>query len=74
MGFENDYIQYELGLMDENIWQAKMNPLRRTYNTCSGRQVYNQRKSSLDSRLVKLIDSLLDEDCANESFNASSNE
>ena len=72
--FENDYIQYELGLMDKNIWQAKMNPLRRTYNTCSGRQVYNQRKSSLDSRLVKLIDSLLDKDCANESFNASSNE
>jgi len=72
--FENDYIQYELGLMDENIWQAKMNPLRRTYNTCYGRQVYDQRKSSLDSRLVNLIDSLLDEDCVDESFNASANE
>ena len=72
--FENDYIQYELGLMDEHIWEAKMNPLRRTYNTCSGRQVYDQRKSSLDSRLVNLIDSLLDEDCVDESFNASANE
>ena len=60
--------------MDENIWQAKMNPLRRTYNTCYGRQVYDQRKSSLDSRLVNLIDSLLDEDCVDESFNASANE
>ena len=72
--FENDYIQYNLGLMDENIWQAKMNPLRRTYNSCVGRQVYVQRKSSLDARLVDLIDSLLDEECADEPFNASANE
>ena len=72
--FENDYIQYNLGLMDENIWQAKMNPLRRTYNNCVGRQVYVQRKSSLDARLVDLIDSLLDEECADEPFNASANE
>ena len=72
--FENDYIQYNLGLMDENIWQAKMNPLRRTYNSCVGRQVYVQRKSSLDVRLVDLIDSLLDEECADEPFNASANE
>ena len=59
---------------DENIWQAKMNPLRRTYNNCVGRQVYVQRKSSLDARLVDLIDSLLDEECADEPFNASANE
>ena len=72
--FENDYIQYNLGLMDENIWQAKMNPLRRTYNSCVGRQVYVQRKSSLDVRLVDLIDSLLDEECADEPFSASANE
>ena len=72
--FENDYLQYDLGLMDENIWQAKMNPLRRTYNTCVGRQVYTQRKSSLDTRLVQLIDSLLEEECVDESFNASANE
>ncbi len=72
--FENDYIQFELGLMDENIWQAKMNPLRRTYNTCDGRDVYLQRKSSLDVRLVALIDSLLDEECVNEPLSASANE
>ena len=72
--FENDYIQYELGLMDENIWQAKMNSLRRTYNTCDGRDVYLQRKSSLDVRLVALIDSLLDEECVNEPLSASANE
>ncbi len=72
--FENDYIQYNLGLMDENIWQAKMNPLRRTYNSCVGRQVYVQRKSSLDVRLVDLIDSLLDEECVDELFSASANE
>jgi hypothetical protein len=72
--FENDYIQYELGLMDENVWQAKMNPLRRTYNTCTGRDVYVQRKSSLDARLVDLIDSLLDEECVDELFSASANE
>ena len=72
--FENDYIQFELGLVDENIWQAKMNPLRRTYNTCDGRDVYLQRKSSLDVRLVALIDSLLDEECVNEPLSASANE
>ena len=60
--------------MDENVWQAKMNLLRRTYNTCTGRDVYVQRKSSLDARLVDLIDSLLDEECVDELFSASANE
>ena len=25
--FENDFVQYDLGLMDENVWQAKLNAM-----------------------------------------------
>ena len=32
MLYGNDYLQYQLGLMDEEIWQAKLTALRRTYN------------------------------------------
>ena len=30
--YENDFLQNELGLMDENIWQAKRNAMEANYN------------------------------------------
>jgi len=61
--FENDFLQYSLGLMDESIWQAKSNFLLSTFSTCIGRQVFNQRKGSLDTRIVELIDAVPGQSC-----------
>ena len=61
--YENDFLQNELGLMDENIWQAKRNAMEANYNFCDGRPVFDIRKNTLDSRLVELVESFPDE-CA----------
>ena len=63
--YENDFLQNELGLMDENIWQAKRNAMKANYNFCEGRPVFNIRKNTLDSRLVQLVESFPDE-CADQ--------
>ena len=59
--YENDFLQNELGLMDENIWQAKRNAMEANYNFCDGRPVFDIRKNTLDSRLVELVESFPDE-------------
>ena len=59
--YENDFLQNELGLMNENIWQAKRNAMKANYNFCEGRPVFDIRKNSLDSRLVELVESFPDE-------------
>ena len=63
--YENDLLQNELGLMDENIWQAKRNAMEANYNFCEGRPVFEIRKNTLDSRLVELVESFPDE-CGNK--------
>ncbi len=63
--YENDFLQNELGLMDENIWQAKRNAMKANYNFCEGRPVFDIRKNALDSRLVELVASFPDE-CADQ--------
>ena len=63
--YENDFLQNELGLMDENIWQAKRNAMEANYNFCDGRPVFDIRKNTLDSRLVELVESFPDE-CVNK--------
>ena len=63
--YENDFLQNELGLMDENIWQAKRNAMKANYNFCEGRPVFDIRKNTLDSRLVELVESFPDE-CADQ--------
>ena len=57
---ENDFVQYSLGLMDENIWQAKLNAMEFVYNSCLSRHVFDFRKSLLDARLVSLIEDFAD--------------
>ena len=57
---ETDYLKYRLGLMDENIWQAKLNAMEFVYNSCLSRHVFDFRKSLLDARLVSLIEDFPD--------------
>ena len=59
--YENDFVQYDLGLMDENVWQAKLNGMAIVYNLCLMRPVYNARRNVLDARLITLIEEFPDE-------------
>ena len=61
--YENDFVQYDLGLMDENVWQAKLNAMALVYNFCDARPVYDSRRNILDARLIALIEQFPD-DCA----------
>ena len=58
--YENDFVQYDLGLMDENVWQAKLNGMALAYNFCLTRPVYNARRNVLDARLITLIEEFPD--------------
>ena len=58
--FENDFVQYDLGLMDENVWQAKLNAMAAVYNFCFARPVYDARRNLLDARLINLIEEFPD--------------
>ena len=60
--FENDYLQYSLGLMDESIWQSKLRVMLGNFSRC-GNEVFLQRKSSLDEDLVSLINAAMPDDC-----------
>ena len=39
MLYENDFLQYKLGLMDVEIWEAKLNGMLLTYNACQFRDI-----------------------------------
>ena len=58
--YENDFVQYDLGLMDENVWQAKLNGMALVYNFCFARPVYDSRRNILDARLITLIEQFPD--------------
>ena len=61
--FENDFLQYNLGLMDESVWEAKLRAIIQTYNSgnswsCSrARLIWNNRKDVIDPELVSLVES-----------------
>ena len=59
--YENDFVQYDLGLMDENVWRAKLNGMALVYNFCFMRPVYDSRRNILDARLITLIEEFPDE-------------
>ena len=60
---ENDYLQHSLGLMDQDVWKAKLAILRLNYNRCATREIYELRRPFFDQRFVDLIESIPDE-CA----------
>ena len=61
--FENVFLQYNLGLMDESVWEAKLRAIIQTYNSsnswsCSrARRIWNNRKDVIDPELVSLVES-----------------
>jgi|TARA_B100001093_G_scaffold93281_1_gene85543 hypothetical protein len=63
---ENDYLQYSLGLMDENIWEAKLRAIEFLYNGDSGdhegcmqsKEIWRVRRPILSPDLVALVESI----------------
>ena len=39
MLYENDFLQYKLGLMDAEIWNAKLEAMLAMYNACKYRDI-----------------------------------
>ena len=56
MVYENDYLQYDLGLMDEDIWQAKLASMRFMYNRCQFKEVTARALSFSSADLLILVD------------------
>ena len=56
MVYENDYLQYELGLMDEDIWLAKLAAMRNVYSRCQYREVTARALSFSSADLLTLLD------------------
>ena len=56
--YENDYEQYSLGLMPDDIWQAKLRGIDRVYNICEVRPVYQSRVSMFSDNFRAIVESL----------------
>ena len=64
--FENDFLQYNLGLMDESIWEAKFRAIESLYNgnegdleTCiNAKNIWRVRKPIIDPELVALVETI----------------
>jgi len=60
---ENDVVQYNLGLMEDSIWEAKRNALLGMMAGCVARDVFSLRRTQLDRRLVELVDAAIVGEC-----------
>ena len=55
--FENDYLQYSLGLMNDSIWNAKINRLQAVLSNCEAREIFELRKGDLRQDFANLVES-----------------
>ena len=62
--YENDFYQYEQGLMNESTWRAKLNGIQQIYNYCDVRNLYNSRAQIFSVEFRNIVDSLPD-NCSN---------
>ena len=63
MLYENDYLQYQLGLMDEEIWQAKLTAMRRIYNACQFRSETDMVLNFVSAGLSNFIRKTTQDEC-----------
>ena len=58
MVYENDYLQHKLGLMDEDVWQAKLTSMRAVYGRCQYKEVTKFALSFSSQELLRLLERL----------------
>ena len=56
MIYENDYLQHKLGLMDEEVWQAKITSMRAIYGMCQYKDVTKFALSYSSQELKRLLE------------------
>ena len=56
MIYENDYLQHKLGLMDEDVWQAKLAAMRNIYARCQYSEVTKFATSFASQGLLELLE------------------
>ena len=56
MIYENDYLQHKLGLMDEDVWQAKLTAMRNVYGRCQYKEVTKFALSFASQELLRLLE------------------
>ena len=59
--YENDYYQYSQGLMQEDIWRAKLNGIRILYNNCEERSIYTARAPIFSDSFQEIVSGIPDE-------------
>ena len=63
---ENDFLQYQLGLMEEDIWQAKFRGMQRTYNACLFRPETNMILNFVSAEFANYIRQSTIDQCDSE--------
>ena len=59
--YENDFFQYEQGLVSEKVWHAKLSAFNHWYNMCDMRSLYEMRSKWMPVAFRELIESFPDE-------------
>jgi len=54
---ENDFNLYTLGLMSEEVWEAKRGVISFYYNQCELREIYDLRRPLMPTEFVQVVDS-----------------
>ena len=61
--YENDFYQYQAGLMAEQNWLANLENIRQIYNQCDNRDVYIRYSNFFEGEFRSLVNSFPDQ-CA----------
>ena len=64
MIYENDYLQYELGLMDNEIWKAKLAAMRYLVSRCQFQDVNQAALTYSNAELTALLRGVSVEECS----------
>ena len=59
--YENDYYQYEAGLMTEANWEANLENIRRGYSQCENRDIYEFYSQFFEDGFREIIEAFPDE-------------
>ena len=63
MGYENDHLQYELGLMDEEIWLSKLAAMRYLFLRCQFQAVNERALTFSSAKLAMLLGDSKNSEC-----------
>ena len=60
---ENDFLQYNLGLMEEELWVGKLAAFTQLLSSCFARKTFEEGKFRIDRRFVDLVENQIPAEC-----------